>query len=106
MYYRGAAAAIVVYDITSRASFQRAKSWIKELQTQAKQDIVIALAGNKVDLAEDRQVDYEEGKAYADESNAQFMETSVRRHLRSLPVRPTSAHPSAHPHHRPRRTTT
>merc|ERR1711982_120126 len=46
MYYRGAQAAIVVYDITSMDSFERAKSWIKELQKQARPDIVISLAAN------------------------------------------------------------
>jgi small GTP-binding protein len=34
MYYRGAAAAIVVYDITSQASYARAKTWVRELQRQ------------------------------------------------------------------------
>lgn len=34
MYYRGAQAAIVVYDIQNRDSFQRAKTWVKELQRQ------------------------------------------------------------------------
>jgi small GTP-binding protein len=48
MYYRGAAAAVVVYDITNRQSFLRAKSWIKELQRQGNPSIVIALAGNKL----------------------------------------------------------
>ena len=51
MYYRGAAAAIVVYDITSPDSFARAKSWVRELQRQGNPNIVIALAGNKADLA-------------------------------------------------------
>merc|ERR1739841_297673 len=46
MYYRGAAAAVVVYDITNADSFQRAKSWVKELQRQGSPNIVIALAGN------------------------------------------------------------
>ena len=50
MYYRGAAAAIVVYDITNRDTFQRAKQWVKELQRQGNPNIVIALAGNKSDL--------------------------------------------------------
>ena len=45
MYYRGAQAAIVVYDITSMDSFERAKAWIKELQRQGNPNIVIALAG-------------------------------------------------------------
>lgn len=50
MYYRNAQAAIVVYDVTKATSLEKAKSWIKELQRQANPNIVIALAGNKVDL--------------------------------------------------------
>jgi len=50
MYYRNAQAAIVVYDVTKAASLDKAKSWVKELQRQANPNIVIALAGNKVDL--------------------------------------------------------
>ncbi|KAM6498246.1 GTP-binding protein ypt5 [Amanita muscaria] len=52
MYYRNAQAAVVVYDITKAASLQKAKSWVKELQRQANPKIVIALAGNKVDLVQ------------------------------------------------------
>jgi Ras-related protein Rab-5C len=52
MYYRNAQAAIVVYDVTKGASLEKAKSWVKELQRQANPNIVIALAGNKVDLAQ------------------------------------------------------
>lgn len=50
MYYRNAQAAVVVYDITKSASLDKAKSWVKELQRQANPNIVIALAGNKLDL--------------------------------------------------------
>lgn len=50
MYYRNAQAAVVVYDVTKAASLDKAKSWVKELQRQANPNIVIALAGNKVDL--------------------------------------------------------
>ncbi|KAJ1807580.1 Vacuolar protein sorting-associated protein 21, partial [Coemansia sp. RSA 2599] len=53
MYYRNAQAAVVVYDITRSSSLDRAKSWIKELQRQANPNIVIALVGNKLDLASD-----------------------------------------------------
>ncbi|KAF3843638.1 hypothetical protein F7725_002487 [Dissostichus mawsoni] len=59
MYYRGAQAAIVVFDITKPDTFERAKAWVKELQRQASPNIVIALAGNKADLAERRLVEYE-----------------------------------------------
>jgi len=50
MYYRNAQAAVVVYDITKGSSLDKAKSWVKELQRQANPNIVIALAGNKLDL--------------------------------------------------------
>uniref|UniRef100_A0A8C5HRP4 Ras-related protein Rab-5B-like n=1 Tax=Gouania willdenowi TaxID=441366 RepID=A0A8C5HRP4_GOUWI len=59
MYYRGAQAAIVVFDITKPDTFERAKAWVKELQRQASPNIVIALAGNKADLSEKRLVEYE-----------------------------------------------
>jgi len=78
MYYRGAQAAIVVYDITNPDTFERAKTWVKELQRQARADIVIALAGNKSDLANRRMVEYEEASNYAEENSLLFMETSAK----------------------------
>lgn len=50
MYYRNAQASAVIYDVTKASSFEKAKSWVKELQRQANPNIVIALVGNKVDL--------------------------------------------------------
>lgn len=78
MYYRGAQAAIVVYDITNQDTFGRAKTWVKELQRQASPNIVIALAGNKADLANKRMVEYEEAQTYAEENSLLFMETSAK----------------------------
>jgi small GTP-binding protein len=78
MYYRGAAAAIVVYDITNYDSFLRAKQWVKELQRQGNTNIVIALAGNKADLADKRKVDPSEAQLYAEENGILFMETSAK----------------------------
>ncbi|ODM99305.1 Ras-related protein Rab-5B [Orchesella cincta] len=78
MYYRGAQAAIVVYDITNQETFARAKTWVKELQRQASPNIVIALAGNKSDLSAKRMVDHDEAYAYADENGLLFMETSAK----------------------------
>ncbi|XP_066500560.1 RAB5A, member RAS oncogene family, b [Hoplias malabaricus] len=78
MYYRGAQAAIVVYDITNKESFARAKNWVKELQRQASPNIVIALAGNKLDLEKNRDLDYQEAKSYAEDNSLLFMETSAK----------------------------
>lgn len=56
MYYRGASAAVIVYDITHADSFVKAQNWVKELQRQGSPNMVMVLAGNKADLAENRQV--------------------------------------------------
>jgi len=78
MYYRGAQAAIVVFDITSSESFEKAKSWVSELQRQGSPNIVIALAGNKCDLANKRAVQTTTAQSYADENGCLFMETSAK----------------------------
>merc|ERR1711991_513282 len=78
MYYRGAQAAVVVYDITSIESFERAQAWVKELQRQGNPNIVVALAGNKLDRAEARQVDIATAQAYAKENGILWMETSAK----------------------------
>lgn len=77
MYYRGAAAAVVVYDVSNRQSFVRAQNWVKELQRQGSANIVIALAGNKCDLP-NHEVSKEEAMSYADENGIFYMETSAK----------------------------
>lgn len=78
MYYRGAAAAIVVFDITKSDSYSGAKSWVKELQRRGDPNVVIALAGNKADCAANRQVDTDEVLNYASENGIIYMETSAK----------------------------
>ena len=48
MYYRGAKAAIVVYDVTDPASYDRAHKWVDELKSSGGSGTVITLVGNKV----------------------------------------------------------
>ncbi|KAF4678135.1 Ras- protein Rab-5 [Perkinsus chesapeaki] len=78
MYYRGAAAAVVVYDITSRESFEGAKRWVNELRSSHNPDVVIALCGNKSDLAAEREVSTQKGADYAQENKLLFVETSAK----------------------------
>ena len=78
MYYRGAAAAVVVYDLTSQDSFARAQAWLRELQQQDNPNLVMALAGNKADLADQRQVSEAEARAYAEQNGLLFFETSAK----------------------------
>eukprot|EP01084_Bolivina_argentea_P239227 402112_1 len=78
LYYRGASAALVVYDITNRESFDNARKWIEEVQTQEGHHVVVGLAGNKVDLAANRKVSISEGEEFAKQKNFIFFETSAK----------------------------
>uniref|UniRef100_A0A8V5H9I2 Ras-related protein Rab-17 n=1 Tax=Melopsittacus undulatus TaxID=13146 RepID=A0A8V5H9I2_MELUD len=79
LYYRGAHAALLVYDITNKETLNRAKLWLRDLEKEFLPDeIVIALVGNKVDLAAEREVTTEEGEEFARTRGLLFMETSAK----------------------------
>ncbi|NXF81202.1 RAB17 protein, partial [Sclerurus mexicanus] len=79
LYYRDAHAALLVYDIASKETFKRAKLWLEELEKKFLPDeIVIALVGNKTDLAAEREVTTEEGEEFARTKGLLFMETSAK----------------------------
>lgn len=50
LYYRGATAALVVYDGTDLESFERAKYWVGELERHGDPECAVVLCGNKTDL--------------------------------------------------------
>ena len=64
-YYKGAAGAVIIYDITNKDSFKSIEKWVKELKEHADSNVIMMLAGNKLDLESQRQVDTEEGIDYA-----------------------------------------
>jgi Ras-related protein Rab-5C len=78
MYYRGATASVVAFDVTNRESFEGAKSWVSELQRRGDPNVIIALAGNKTDLKEHRLVSAEEATAYAKANGIIYMDTSAK----------------------------
>ena len=78
LYYRGASAAIVVYDVTSYLSFVSAKSWIEEL-VENQPEILIVVVGNKVDLEPSRNtVTYTEAESYSEENGFLHLGTSAK----------------------------
>jgi len=79
-YYRGAAGALVVYDISCRESFNRVTNWIASARELAKPELAIILIGNKSDLsAESRDVTELEARTFAEENGVHaFMETSAK----------------------------
>ncbi|XP_058226867.1 ras-related protein RHN1-like isoform X1 [Rhododendron vialii] len=78
MYYRGAAAAVVVYDMSSMDTFVRAKKWVQELKKQGNPNLILALVANKSDLETEREVDSEEGQQLSQENGMLFIETSAK----------------------------
>lgn len=79
LYFRGANAALLVYDITSKDSFRKAQQWLKDLEREfLPGEVVVMLVGNKTDLSEEREVTFEEGKEFAESQSLLFMETSAR----------------------------
>jgi len=68
----------LVYDITSRDSFQQLTGWLEDVRKNTSPDIAALLVGNKCDLSEKRQVTYEEGKDFADKNRMTFIETSAK----------------------------
>lgn len=79
MYYRNAAGILVVYDMTERASFERAIRWLTELPSTMPADTVLILVANKSDLAESREVTEEEGREAAEQHKcARYAETSAK----------------------------
>ena len=56
-YFRGVQGIILVYDITEGETFQRVENWLEQIELNHKCDeLMIMLVGNKVDLAETREV--------------------------------------------------
>ncbi|XP_043851293.1 ras-related protein Rab-24-like [Dromiciops gliroides] len=79
IYYLGAKAAIVCYDLTDSSSFEQTKFWVKELQS-LNENCQIYLCGTKNDLLEEdqrlRRVDFHDVQDFADDIKAQLFETS------------------------------
>jgi len=77
-YYRGAAGALLVYDITRRDTFNHLTRWLEEALQNGNKNMTIMLIGNKSDLEHRRQVTTEEGEQFAKEHGLIFFETSAK----------------------------
>jgi len=80
-YYRGAHGLIIVYDVTSRQSFDNIKKWLDDVERHATNTIVKLLVGNKADLDSKRQVEFQTAKAYAEKLGIPYLETSAKENV-------------------------
>ena len=66
IFYKNAKAVIIVYSITNKQTFDEAKNyWYEQVKQNCHSDVIIAIAANKCDLYEERQVSDEEGEQFA-----------------------------------------
>jgi len=77
MYTRDSNIILLVYDIACKESFDHLPDWLKDLNNVNKDEVIFALVGNKKDL-ENREVEFEEAKKFADDNNFIFMEVSAK----------------------------
>uniref|UniRef100_A0A8C3AW06 small monomeric GTPase n=1 Tax=Cyclopterus lumpus TaxID=8103 RepID=A0A8C3AW06_CYCLU len=77
-YYRDAHALLLLYDITSKTSFDNIRAWLTEIHEYAQSDVVIMLLGNKADMSSVRAIRRDEGERLAREYSVPFMETSAK----------------------------
>ncbi|KAI1187860.1 P-loop containing nucleoside triphosphate hydrolase protein [Nemania serpens] len=92
-YFRGASGALLVFDITRRATFIHATDWLNDLRNIAEPDIVVILVGNKLDCAQSetaadgtainntdkREVTFAEAQEWAQKNGVlQYVETSAK----------------------------
>lgn len=77
-YYRNSAAAMVVYDITSKKSFASVATWVKDLRELSEKDAVLMIVGNKTDLEHLRAVPTEDGRRFAENEGVMFIEASAQ----------------------------
>ena len=79
-YYRGADAAFVVFDLSSKTSFKAVSEWIENYYKYKNPDSEknVVLIGNKVDLVDKREVTQEEAENYVKDNNIFYFETSAK----------------------------
>ena len=77
-YYKGSHGIILIYDITNTQSFENVKTWVNQIREEASSNVIIYIAGNKVDMEDERKVDRDDGEKLAEELGFPFVETSAK----------------------------
>ncbi|KAK9075806.1 hypothetical protein SSX86_004135 [Deinandra increscens subsp. villosa] len=84
-YYRGAMGILLVYDVTDESSFNNIRSWIRNIEQHASDNVNKILVGNKADMDESkRAVPTSKGQALADEYGIKFFETGAKTNVEQV----------------------
>ena len=85
-YYRKAFGILLLFDVTKRSSFIACKNYLEEVRINSDKNCVIYLIGNKIDLANERQISKEEAELFAEKENIKYVETSAAKNLKVTDV--------------------
>jgi len=79
-FYKGAAGALLVFDLTREQTYTETRKWLTEIRQFAGENIPFVLIGNKVDLIEDvgMVIDRKEAEAFAKKEGSIYIETSAK----------------------------
>ena len=79
-FYKGAAGALLVFDLTREQTYTETRKWLTEIRQFAGENIPFVLIGNKVDLVEDvgMVIDRKEAEAFAKKEGSIYIETSAK----------------------------
>ena len=78
MFYKDANAAVLVYDITRKESFEELENyWAGQIRESSPEKIILAVAANKSDLIDKEEVDEESARGFADRIGAIFVSTTA-----------------------------
>ncbi|XP_055479100.1 ras-related protein Rab-30 isoform X1 [Psammomys obesus] len=77
-YYRSANALILTYDITCEESFRCLPEWLREIEQYASNKVITVLVGNKIDLAERREVSQQRAEEFSEAQDMYYLETSAK----------------------------
>lgn len=79
-FYKGAAGALLVFDLTREQTFIDTRKWLTEIRQFSNENIPFVFIGNKLDLLEDvgEVIDREEARAFAEKEGSIYVETSAK----------------------------
>ena len=79
-FYKGAAGALLVFDLTREQTYTETRKWLTEIRQFAGSNIPFVFIGNKADLIQDvgEVIDRSEARAYAESEGSIYIETSAK----------------------------
>jgi len=80
-YYRGAMGILLVYDVTDEQSFQNIRTWIRNIEQHAAENVDKILIGNKCDMENEKVVDRPRAQHLANEYRIKLFEASAKSNI-------------------------